>query len=83
VITKWINEPIVVHINKDAVPAAFIWRRRLYRITDIINWWRVPGAWWNGEDIKLFLQVAAVHKNLGYYELRSSDGEWFLHGVLD
>jgi len=81
--TRLIDEPIIVHINRDAVPAAFIWRRRLYRITEVLSWWRVPGAWWNGESIRLFLRVTAVHRTAGNYELRSNDGEWYLHVVLD
>ncbi len=81
--TKLINEPITVHIGSDDVPAAFIWRRRLYRVTAVLKWWRVSGEWWKGEDIRLFIRVTAVHKTAGNYELRSNDGAWYLHCVLD
>ena len=81
--TRLIDEAITVHINRDAMPDAFIWRRRLYRITEVLRWWRVPGKWWNGESIRLFIRVTAVHRSAGNYELRRNDGQWYLHVVLD
>jgi len=81
--TRLIDEPITVHINSDAMPDAFIWRRRLYRITEVLRWWRVPGAWGNGGSIRLFIRVTAVHRTAGNYELRRNDGQWYLHVVLD
>jgi hypothetical protein len=40
-----IGEPVTVHENKDTLPDAFIWRKRLYRVEEIIGWWREPAEW--------------------------------------
>ncbi|GAI61456.1 unnamed protein product, partial [marine sediment metagenome] len=28
---------------------AFIWRKRLYRVFEVIGWWREPSEWWNAK----------------------------------
>ena len=42
IMAKLIGEPIKVHLDKDSIPDAFIWRKRVYRVTEVVNWWREP-----------------------------------------
>jgi hypothetical protein len=81
--SKLFNEPITVHCKEQNPPDAFIWRRRLYRVENVIRWWRQPAKWWDGESEKLFLMVNARNGTVGTYELYLTDGNWFLCRLLD
>jgi len=81
--TKLINEPIKVHQNKDSNPSAFIWRRRLYRVIEVFDWWREPAEWWEGESIPFFMRVNAKNTSVGTYELCKIDDKWLLSRILD
>jgi len=81
--SKLIGEPVKVDINEDSHITAFIWRRRLYRVDEVISWWREPSDWWNGKAIRLFVRINATNSSTGTYELYKLGEEWFLHRVLD
>jgi hypothetical protein len=81
--SKLIGEPIKVHRKEDSTITAFIWRKRLYRVNEVINWWREPADWWNGKAMRLFVRVNATNSNTGTYELYKLGDGWFLHRVLD
>ena len=81
--SKLIGEPIKVHQNKDYMITAFIWSKRLYRVEEVLSWWREPSKWWRGKAIRLFLRVTAKNSSVGTYELYKLGKEWFLHRVLD
>jgi hypothetical protein len=81
--SRLIGEPIIVHWSKDSRLTAFIWRRRLYRVLEVIGWWREPSNWWNGETIPLFVRVNARTSSTGSYELCRFGKKWFLIRVLD
>jgi hypothetical protein len=81
--SRLINEPVTVHLGKDSLPTAFIWRRRLYKVTGVIYWWREPATWWHGEAIRLLIRVTAVNKTDGVYELSRLNSHWSLDRLLD
>jgi hypothetical protein len=81
--SKLIGEQITVHRNKDSRLTAFIWRRRLYIVLDVIGWWREPSRWWDGEAVPLFVRVNARNSSTGSYELCRIGDSWFLIRVLD
>jgi hypothetical protein len=70
-------------MNKSSVLTAFIWRRRLYRVTNTLGWWREPSEWWNGEPVRLLVRVTAANKATGIYDLCKIDSSWFLSRLLD
>ncbi len=80
---KLIDEPVSVHINKDSVITAFIWRKRLYRVNEVLSWWREPSEWWSGKAVRLFVRVDAVNSSAGAYELCKRGNTWSLYRVLD
>ena len=82
-VSKIINEPITAHVNSNSVLTAFIWRRRLYRVIDILSCWREPSEWWNRESVRLLVRVTAVDNATGVYELCKIDADWFLSRLLD
>jgi len=82
-VSKLIGEPIKVYQNKDSTITAFVWRKRFYRVLEVIGWWREPSEWWNGRAIRLFIRVNAKNASIGTYELCKLGKEWFLHRVLD
>jgi len=57
--SKLIGESVKVCRKDGSSIAAFIWRKRLYRVDGVIGWWREPSEWWNGEAIRLFVRVGA------------------------
>lgn len=83
VVSRLINEPVTVHISRNSALTAFIWRRRLYRVIDVLAWWREPVQWWKGETVRLFIRVSAAHSTEGTYELCKVDSTWHLYRVLD
>lgn len=80
--SKLIGEPIKVH-KIEGSATAFIWRKRLYRVNEVIGWWREPSDWWNGKAIRLFVRVNATNSSTGTYELYQLGESWFLSKVLD
>ncbi|HEY50134.1 MAG TPA: nucleotidyltransferase [Dehalococcoidia bacterium] len=80
---KLIGEPIKVHQDRDSLVTAFIWRKRLYRVTEVIGWWREPSEWWDGKAMRLFYRVTAKHASTGTYELYRLGESWFLSRILD
>lgn len=81
--SKLIDEPIKVHLDRDSLPTAFIWRKRLYRVVEVLSWWREPGDWWNGNGLRLFVRVSAQNTSIGIFELYRLGESWFLQRVLD
>ena len=82
-VSKLIGEPVKVHRKKDSSITAFIWRKRLYRVNEVIGWWREPSEWWNGKAVRLFVRVNATNSSTGTYELYQLGESWFLSRVLD
>jgi len=81
--SKFIDEPVKVHQNNGSTIAAFIWRKRLYRVLAVVGWWREPSDWWNGKTMRLFIRVNAQNSSTGTYELYKLGKRWFLSRVLD
>ena len=81
--SRLIGEPVKVYKNNNSIITAFIWRKRLYRVLNVVGWWREPSQWWNGKAIRLFIRVNAQNSSIGTYELYRFGEEWFLSRVLD
>ena len=81
--SKLVGEPVKVYREKGSTLTAFIWRKRLYRVDEVICWWREPAEWWNGKAMRLFIRVNATNSSTGTYELYKLGEEWFLRRVLD
>jgi len=81
--SKLIGEPVKVHRSTDSTITAFIWRKRLYKVDQVIGWWRESSDWWSGKAMRLFVRVNAINSSTGTYELYKLGEEWFLHRVLD
>ena len=81
--SKLIGEPVKVHGKEDSAIDAFIWRKRLYRVNEVISWWWEPDEWWNGKVERFFIRITATNSSTGTYELYRLGREWFLHRVLD
>ena len=80
---RLIGEPVETHTDRDEIPDAFIWRKRLYRVVEVLSCWQEPVDWWNEKPPRFFVRVNARNTSDGTYELyRLGDG-WFLHRVLD
>jgi len=82
-VSKLIGEPVKVHLDKDSIVDVFIWRKRLYRVLEVTNWWREPSEWWNGKPERFFIRVDAKNYSTGAYELYRLGESWFLSRVLD
>ena len=81
--SKLIGEPIRVHLDKDSMPVAFIWRKRLYRVVELLGWWREPSDWWGGKAVRFFIRVNARNSSIGTYELYRLGEAWFLPKAFD
>lgn len=82
--SKLINERILVYQDQHtSAITAFIWRKRLYRVSQVLSWWREPAKWWDRQAIWLFIRVNAGVLSIGTYELCKRGDNWLLHRVLD
>lgn len=81
--SRYIDEPITVHVNHEMRPTAFIWRKRLYRVSGILAWWREAADWWNGEPVKMLIRVTAECRGAGTFELCRHGADWSLRRLLD
>lgn len=81
--SRLIAEKVSLQRRTGRTPRAFIWRGRVYRITGVINWWREPGAWWQGESVRLFLRVTAWRDSEGIYDLCRVGQDWLLYRIHD
>ena len=81
--SRYIDEPITVHVSQDMRPTAFIWRKRLYRVSEILTWWREAADWWNGEPVKMLIRVTAECRDPATFELCRHGADWSLHRLLD
>ena len=80
---KFVGEPVKAQQNKDSMITSFVWRRRLYEVIEVINWWRDPSEWCNGRAMRLFVRVIARNSNTGTFEIYQLGQQWFLSRVLD
>ena len=81
--SKLIGDPIRVHQNRESELTAFIWRKRLYKVLKVLDWWREPSEWWDGKAIRLYMRVNARNSSIGTYELYKLGQQWFLSRVYD
>jgi len=74
---------VSVKLNREAEPVAFVWRTETYHIAEILERWRLVGAWWDGEGEYTFFRVRATSG--GFYELcyDHRSREWRLSTVQD
>lgn len=73
-----------VHVKPDkrGVPAAFVWRGRVYRVAEVQERWRLMGAWWDGDGEHTFFRVRCAG---GFYDLSydHKSRTWTLNIVQD
>ena len=81
--SKLIGEPVRARCRVGSTITGFIWRKRLYKVREILAWLREPSEWWNGETMRLFVRVEAKHISVGTHELYKLGDSWFLHRVID
>jgi hypothetical protein len=93
------GEPVDVQTSEDGRPARFVWRRRVYTVLGIQEYWVVNRDWWRETDPVpaqpelQFWRVEAVTGTArgraaqpgGSYELRrdAADGVWTLRLIAD
>jgi hypothetical protein len=82
-VTRLINERIIVQLNGDSVPIAFLWRKRVYRVNGILSSWREPSKWWEGKPSQLKMRVSDNNGTTGFYEICQVGTYWFMDKVLD
>ena len=82
---KLIGEPVKIHEDKDSIMTAFIWKKRLYRVLEVLGWWREPSEWWKGTAMRFFVRVNAKSSGTdsGTYELYKLGEQWFLSRIID
>ena len=80
---KLINEPIIVYEPAGSLPKAFIWRKRLYRISEIIGNYREPARWWKGEPLTHLIRVTASSRSESAFELMRVGNGWQITRIFD
>ena len=85
--SKRYNEPIRVWGDTGEKPQAFVWRGRLYRVQQVIQFWTVNNDWWQKkpEHRQYSLVEASGNFGAGVFELyfEAIKKQWFLSKVMD
>jgi hypothetical protein len=76
---KLFLEPIDVDPPRGR-PRRLRWRRRMYAIREIIDFWVSQTHWWRAEERREYLRVLTDD---GVFELYRSAGRWTLSRVMD
>lgn len=82
-------EPIIVEVDQDEQPARIIWRRKVYRVQEVLELWFYAGEWWltpmlRGYFRKYYrVQAAIVGQAPLSMEIYRERNRWHLSKVLD
>ncbi|MEW6662909.1 MAG: DUF6504 family protein [Bacillota bacterium] len=78
---RLINRPVPVTTDPEGRLLQFRWRGSWFNVA-ILEEWRDTGAWWQGEQEKVFYRVEGVG---GVFELyRETPGSrWYLYKIYD
>ena len=87
------SEPIEVVCDSTNMPQSFLWRKRSYRITEILSCWQdwgfSPGVFkadWRGRRHRNYYQVECDDETIYeiYLDRQSvNDKSWFLYRSID
>jgi hypothetical protein len=88
-LSRLYGDPIEVWV-RDGRPAQFVWRDRLYVVSEVQDHWVVAREWWKVSETdpgerRFWRLEAASGPDIGVYELRfdtASDG-WLLMRAWD
>jgi len=61
-------------------PCAVHWRRRVYGVREVQDFWIVQGRWWSREERRLYQRLST---DRGGMELYRSGREWRLQRLVD
>ena len=79
-----IPQPLLVEGGANGEPRAFTWRRRVHRITAVLNHWRVQLDWWDGAEVaRDYYQVNTDTGLMADLYCEQNTGQWFLERVYD
>jgi len=88
---KRLQTAIKVTLQPDGRAPAHFWRgRTAYRVHRVEAIWKETGAWWEGEEERIYFRVLAGPENAsarqaGFYHLccRPGQATWSLTEILD
>ncbi len=87
--TRDMPAAVPVKLHSGAVPAAFIWRGRLYVVRDVLAHWRERRAWWRDvleaeeKHVRPGQTLAAAASEQHIWRVEASPGWSFAPGVYD
>jgi len=82
--SRLINSPVRVSASSRGHPKRFFWRGKTHHIHRILEIWSDIGAWWQGEQEKVFWRLE-THDG-GIFELyreREDSQTWYLYKIYD
>jgi len=80
-LSRLYDKPIEVSV-RGKIPVRFTWKREVYQISKIINYWVMTGAWWAGESEKVFYRVQVNHGLFDIYYDRK-EKKWYMYRCWD
>jgi hypothetical protein len=82
--SRLIDKPVRVAASSQGRPRRFFWRGKSHKIHRVLEIWLDIGAWWQGEQEKVFWRLET--RTGGVFELyhESEDKQtWFLYKIYD
>ena len=82
--SRYIGETVTTN-ESGGLPRGFTWRRRFYRVNELLDQWREAGGWWSQQPERRHFRVIAASATTGsgIYELCRVSNNWLLNRVLD
>jgi hypothetical protein len=72
-------EPVAVE-HTGGRPHTILWRRKLYRVIEVLDCWVSQGKWWSSEERRVYMRLLT---DGGTLELFRRGNEWRLSRLFD
>jgi len=77
------DNSLQVCLNLSNSPISFIRHKKLYKVKQILECWRLTGAWWDGQPERTFFRVLTDHYGIFELSFDHAKSEWKLSRVED
>jgi len=82
--SRLINNQIRVIASSRGQPKRFFWRGKTHQIHRILEIWLDIGAWWQGEQEKIFWRLETDTGGIfELYQEREPEQTWVLYKIYD
>ena len=77
------NAAIQVVLSSKNAPVKFKWRNTIHRIEEVLECWRLTGAWWDGEGEQTFFRIRTDKGSIYELSFDHARSAWAMAVIQD